>query len=144
MVLVSALLFLYHCRSREGEGKRSICQGVTSARRGSRLCGPRNLLPGSALARVQVQGRRYSAVSTPLPRLPVPPFQTDSRRTRELFFRHRAYDRPGTKTCKTTLLEADRVLRGPRSQSDGLMAQAGLYYTALPTSRGCHAWLAAR
>lgn len=43
--------------------------------------------------------------------LPVPPaFQIVSRRTRELFFRHRADDRPGTKTCKTTILEADRVL----------------------------------
>lgn len=55
---------------------------------------------------------------------------------------------PATKTCETcetcktcetcetrgtTLFEADRVLGvRPRSQSDGVMAQAGLYYTALP------------
>lgn len=46
LVLLLLLLLLCHCRP-----KRSICQVVTSARRGSRLCGPRNLLPGSALAR---------------------------------------------------------------------------------------------
>jgi hypothetical protein len=63
--------------------KKHLPRGYTSARRGSRLCGLRNLLPGSALARgvccVSRRPARFFFF-----------FQVVSRRTREVFFRHHA------------------------------------------------------
>lgn len=85
-----------------------------------------------------VHGSRYSKPALPPVSFSLP-FQMISRRLRELFFRHLfLLTIPGTggEGAKTTLLEADRVLRRSRSQSDGRMAQAGLYYTALPIERG--------